>query len=152
MSFLNFESSSFSLSSWCPIKGYTCDVVGLSYEHLPYLSPSPSHENGFHVLLMTLVPKHPHKTALAFWTFQCFFFVLQRSPVHYTHLQRTVLYSAIYMELTDLARLSAKPATTLFSILRICTSAQLEHGPFMPYQIKITAQHYHGQIVQVSKK
>ena len=35
-----------------PMKGYTCDVVGFSYEHLPYPSPSPCHENSFHALIL----------------------------------------------------------------------------------------------------
>ena len=79
-------------------------------------------------------------------------FVLQRSLVHCTRLQRTVLWSATYMEPTDLAPLSAKKTTTLFSILLICTSGHLEHGTIMPYRVKITARHYRGQIVLVSKK
>ena len=47
-------SSSFSLSFWCPMEGYVCDVVEFSSEHIPDPSPSPSHENGVHALLMTL--------------------------------------------------------------------------------------------------
>ena len=131
------------------MKGYANGVVGISSEYALDPSPSPSHENGFHALLITLVPKH--QDSLSILNFPMFVFVLQRSLVHYTRLQRTVHCSAIYMELTDLARLSAKLATTLFLILLICTSAQLEHGPFMPYQINITAGHYHGRIAQVSK-
>lgn len=49
--FLVFSLSLFLFLSG-PMKGYTCDVVGFSYEHLPYPSPSPSHENSFHALTL----------------------------------------------------------------------------------------------------
>ena len=43
-----FGSSSFTLSFWCPMDGYACDVVRFSSEHGPIHFHRP-YENGFHI-------------------------------------------------------------------------------------------------------
>ena len=42
----------FPLPLWCPVKGYAGDVAWLSSHHMPDPSPSPSHDDGAHAVLV----------------------------------------------------------------------------------------------------
>ena len=143
-------------SSWSKLSPKDVASSRLVAPGSPRMVPDPSlsssRDNGFHAFLMKTGAWAPVQNSLSILNFPIFFFVLQRSLVHYTRLQRTVLCFAIYMELIDLARLSAKLVTTSFLILPTCTSAQLENGPFMPFQVNLTARVYHGRIALVSEK
>ena len=42
----------FPLPLWCPVKGCVGDVAWLSSHHMPDPSPSPSHDDGAHAVLV----------------------------------------------------------------------------------------------------
>ena len=44
--------SPFPLPLWCPVKGCAGDVAWLSSHHMPNPSPSPSHDDGAHAVLV----------------------------------------------------------------------------------------------------
>ena len=47
-----FGSPPFPLPLWCPVKGCAGDVAWLSSHHMPDPSPSPSHDDGTHAVLV----------------------------------------------------------------------------------------------------
>ena len=42
----------FLLPLWCPMKGYAGDVAWLSLHHMSNPSPSPSHDDGAHAVVV----------------------------------------------------------------------------------------------------
>ena len=48
---------SIPLPLWCPVKGCAGDVTWLSSHHMSNLSPSPSHDDGAHAVLIAASEK-----------------------------------------------------------------------------------------------